>query len=117
VLTCAAAPKERRDALTEAGADVVINGEEHVDLRAALEALEARGLRRIGCEGGPTLFGNLVDDDLVDELCLTLSPLLTSGDASRIAVGAGAEPPRRMRLLSVLHTDSMLLLRYAKTVE
>ncbi|GAA4863903.1 pyrimidine reductase family protein [Saccharopolyspora rosea] len=114
VLTCAAAPEGRRRALADAGADVVVTGDEHVDLRVALAELDARGLRRIGCEGGPTLFGELVDQDLVDELCLTLSPLLTSGDAGRIAHGVGAEPPRRMRLESALHAESLLLLRYAR---
>ncbi|WP_425502923.1 pyrimidine reductase family protein [Saccharopolyspora hordei] len=117
VLTTEAAPAQRRAELADAGADVVVAGDAEVDLRAALAALDERGLRRIGCEGGPRLFGSLVDQDLVDELCLTLSPLLTSGDARRIAVGAGAEPPRAMRLRSVLHAGSLLLVRYARMRE
>lgn len=118
VLTCESAPADRRAALTEAGADVVLTGEDRVDLHEALAALDARGLRRIGCEGGPTLLGDLVAADLVDELCLTVSPMLTSGDASRIAVGELAEQPRRMRLLSALHADeSLLLLRYGRLPE
>lgn len=114
VLTTEAAPAQRRAELADAGADVVVTGDSEVDLRVALDALAERGLRRIGCEGGPRLFGSLIDQDLVDELCLTLSPLLASGDAGRIAAGAGAEPPRRMRLDSVLHAGSLLLLRYAR---
>lgn len=117
VITCGSAPAERRAALADAGADVVVAGTDRVDLAAALDALDSRGLRRIGCEGGPRLFGSLVDADLVDELCLTLSPLLTSGDAGRIANGSGVEPPRRMRLESVLHADSLLLLRYGRMHE
>lgn len=114
VLTCAAAAPERVDALREAGADVVVAGEKQVDLRAGLAALHERGLRRIGCEGGPKLFGSLIEEDLVDELCLTLSPLLTNGDASRIASGSGAELQLRMQLRAALHADSMLLLRYER---
>lgn len=117
VLTCAAAPATNRDALTAAGADVVIAGNERVDLPTALAELDARGLRRVGCEGGPRLLGAMLDQDLVDELCLTLSPTLTSGDAGRIATGSGARPPRAMRLESVLHADSMLLLRYGRMRE
>ncbi|KAA5830026.1 pyrimidine reductase family protein [Saccharopolyspora hirsuta] len=117
VLTTEAAPAQRRAELADAGADVVVTGDAEVDLRVALDALAERGLRRIGCEGGPRLFGSLVDQDLVDELCLTLSPLLASGDAGRIAAGAGAEPPRAMRLESVLHAESLLLLRYARMRE
>lgn len=117
VITCGSAPAERRAALADAGADVVVAGTDRVDLAAALEALEQRGLRRIGCEGGPRLFGSLVDDDLVDELCLTLSPSLASGDAGRIAHGNGAEQLRAMRLESVLHADSLLFLRYGRMPE
>lgn len=115
VFTTAAAPADRRKALAGAGADVVVTGGERVDLPAAVAALEERGLRRIGCEGGPTLFGHLIADDLVDELCLTMSPLLTSGDADRIARGPRVDQPRRMRLLSALQAeDSMLMLRYGR---
>ncbi|MFC7344305.1 pyrimidine reductase family protein [Saccharopolyspora griseoalba] len=117
VLTCAAAPAADRDALAAAGADVVIAGDERVDLTSALAELDARGLRRVGCEGGPRLLGALLDQDLVDELCLTLSPTLTSGDAGRIATSPGAGTPRGMRLESVLHADSMLLLRYGRMRE
>ncbi len=117
VLTCEAAPASRRSALADAGADVVVAGDAQVDPRLAVSALGDRGLRRIGCEGGPTLFGSLLAHDLVDELCLTLSPLLTSGDAERIATGPALEQPRGMRLRSVLHADSLLLLRYARTAE
>ncbi|QIZ36783.1 pyrimidine reductase family protein [Saccharopolyspora sp. ASAGF58] len=114
VLTCDAAPQARRAALADAGADVVVAGDERVDPRAALDALDARGLRRIGCEGGPTLFGNLIDEDLVDELCLTMSPLLASGNAGRISAGGGVPAPRQMQLRSALHAESLLLLRYAR---
>lgn len=115
VFTTPAAPAERRKALADAGADVVVTGDERVDLTAMVAALDERGLRRIGCEGGPTLFGHLIADDLVDELCLTLSPLLTSGDADRIARGPRVDQPRRMRLLAALQNDdSMLMLRYGR---
>lgn len=114
VLTCEAAPYERRAELADAGADLVVVGEDEVDLPAALAALQARGLRRIGCEGGPTLFASMIEQDLVDELCLTIAPFLTSGDAGRIAGGAPIDEPRGMRLRSVLHAESLLLLRYER---
>lgn len=111
VLTCAAAPEPVRRAWAAAGADVIVAGDATVDLPAAVRTLAHRGLRRVDCEGGPHLFGGLVTAGLVDELRLTVSPLLTAGRAGRIAAGpfAGSTP---LCLASVLAEDDTLLLRY-----
>ncbi|WP_184694817.1 pyrimidine reductase family protein [Saccharothrix tamanrassetensis] len=114
ILTTSSAPVERRDALAAAGADVVVAGDEAVDMRTALRALDARGLRRVDCEGGPTLFGALIADDLVDVLCVTFAPMLTGGDAGRIASGPLPDAPRDLELASILRYESALLLRYVR---
>lgn len=114
VVTTAAAPAQRKKALADAGAEIVVAGDDVVDPAAALAALDARGLRRVCCEGGPTLFGSLIVADLVDELCLSVAPLLVAGDSGRIAHGAPPAAPTRLRLASVLHADDMLMLRYRK---
>ena len=68
------------------GAEVVaVAGGDLVDARAAIEALRARGYGRILSEGGPNLFGSLLEAELVDELFLTVSPLF----AGRSAVAGG----------------------------
>ncbi|HET6684109.1 MAG TPA: dihydrofolate reductase family protein [Gaiella sp.] len=54
----------------------VLPGESEVDIRTAVELLYARGHNRILSEAGPHVFGSLVADGLVDELFLTVSPLL-----------------------------------------
>jgi 5-amino-6-(5-phosphoribosylamino)uracil reductase len=113
VLTTSAAPAERRAALAAAGADVVVVGESEVDLAAALRALDERGLRRVDCEGGPALFGSLIAADLVDLLCVTIAPKLVGGAAGRIANGPVAAA-RDMALVSALHYESALLLRYQR---
>lgn len=110
VVTHRAAPADRRAAVAEV-ADVIAEGDESVDLAAALHALRDRGAGQILSEGGPRLHGALVAAGLVDELCLTVSPLLAGGDAGRIAVGDGG-PARRMKLRHVLAEDDMLFLRY-----
>ncbi|QTR06039.1 pyrimidine reductase family protein [Saccharothrix algeriensis] len=115
VLTTSSAPAERRAALAAAGADVVVAGDDEVDPRAALAALDERGLRRVDCEGGPTLFGALIAEDLVDVLCVTFAPLLTGGDAGRIATGPLPAAPRDLELASVLRHESALLLRYTRS--
>ena len=83
------------------------------DLPAAIEQLRARGLTRILCEGGPSLFGSLLAVDAVDELCLTVSPSLEAGDGSRIAHGDLPEA-HGMRLGHVLRSGDTLLLRYVR---
>jgi riboflavin biosynthesis pyrimidine reductase len=116
ILTCLSAPEERREALAKAGADVIVAGETTVDLAKALRALADRGLYRVNCEGGPRLFGELITADLVDQLCLTISPILVSGEATRIAHGLlmPAEP-LKLALTSVLtEDDGSLMLRYRR---
>lgn len=115
VLTTDSAPVERRKALADAGADVVIAGDDELNLSVALRALGDRGLRRVNCEGGPRLLGSLIADDLVDEMCLTVAPLLAGGDAGRIAHGPLPPSARPFTLDSVLHFESALLLRYRRT--
>jgi riboflavin biosynthesis pyrimidine reductase len=112
VLTHAAAPTDRRAALASR-ADVVDCGEDSVDPRRMVAELAERGLPQILCEGGPHLFGDLVAADRVDELCLSLAPVLEGGSAGRIAVGTSAAT-RAMELLHVLRAGDMLFLRYAR---
>lgn len=114
VLTCASAPPERRNALAAAGADVVVVGDDTVHLPSALQELGKRGLRRVNCEGGPHLLASMIAHDLVDQLCLTVAPLLAGAGAFRIAEGQQTEEPRRLRLESVLHAEGFLLLRYRR---
>jgi riboflavin biosynthesis pyrimidine reductase len=111
VLTCEAAPPDERRTWAAAGADVAVVGDAAVEPARAVDALLARGLRRIDCEGGPHLFGSLLAAGVVDELRLTVSPLLLSGSASRIAAGLGLDPVD-LDLASVIAADSNLMLRY-----
>jgi len=106
---------ERIDAVA-AVADVVPAGHGGVDLSACLAHLRAAGVATVLAEGGPSLLGQLVGADLVDELCLTLAPALVAGTSDRIVHGAdlpdGLAP---LRLDRVLEQDGTLLLRYLRT--
>ncbi|WP_438874460.1 pyrimidine reductase family protein [Symbioplanes lichenis] len=95
-------------------AEIIEVGDDAVDLAAMVAGLHARGATQLLCEGGPHLLGALVAADLIDELCLTVSPVLTGGGAGRIATGPDG-PPRRMALRSVLSREDMLFLRYARS--
>ena len=96
-------------------AEIVVAGDESVDWYTALRAL--RSTARAGVvlvEGGPNANAQLVAADLVDELCLTVSPQLVGADAHRIVRGVGADVPRRMALDRVLREDDYLFLRYLR---
>ena len=74
VITTTDAPADRVEGLRAAGVDVMAHGEIEVDWSAVLDGFEARGWRHLLCEGGPTLHGDLVTHDVVDEVCLTIAP-------------------------------------------
>lgn len=85
VVTTTEAPAKRVHRLKASGAEVLMCGTGAIDWREALAEFDARGWRKVLCEGGPTVFGELIQADLVDELCLTTAPVLAAGDARRIA--------------------------------
>ncbi|MFJ6140543.1 pyrimidine reductase family protein [Kitasatospora sp. NPDC092286] len=112
VITTESAPKAAVRAV-EAAADVVIAGAEYVDLDIAVQALAGRGWHRILCEGGPQLLGRVQAEGLLDELCLTVAPLLVGGGAPRITNGP-AVVDQPMCLASLLADDGFLFARYMR---
>ena len=116
VVTTARAPADRRAGLAR-HADVIVAGDETVDLKAAVAALAGRGYRRLLTEGGPHLLAQLAGAGLMDELCLTVGPLMAGPGASRIvAGGAGTGPaaPVPLTLAHVLEDNGFLLCRYVR---
>ena len=91
VITTEAAPPGRR--AVAAAAEVIVAGRESVDIRAAVGALAGRGYRCILTEGGPYLLSQIIEAGLLDELCLTISPLLAGPGAGRIVAGLGPLHP------------------------
>ena len=87
IITTAQAPADRRAAL-DGLAEVIVAGQETVDLKAAVAALAERGHRRMLAEGGPHLLAQIAAAGLLDELCLTIGPLLAGPGADRIVAGA-----------------------------
>jgi len=79
----------------------------------ALADLRSRGIRSLLCEGGPTLNSALLTAGVVDELFLTISPMLTGEpDEPRIVEGLGLPAPARLRLEWALRHGEELYLRY-----
>jgi riboflavin biosynthesis pyrimidine reductase len=115
VLTTARAAREL--AAPPAAEVVAVNDGDRVDPAAAVAALRARGFKTILSEGGPMLFSSLVAAGVVDELFLTVSPLLAGRSGMRrlsLADGVELLPDLRVgaRLLSIRRHESHLFLRY-----
>jgi riboflavin biosynthesis pyrimidine reductase len=102
----------KRAAIAERlGADNVIEaGEGWVDPARAVDVLAERGLRQVLCEGGPTLMSMLVAGGVVDELCLTWSPLMVGGVHPRILNGPPVD--QSWRLGHLLEQDGVLIGRW-----
>ena len=118
VITCGAADPARLDAVSER-ADVVVAGDDDVDLHLAIRALNERGLHRVHAEGGPHLLGQLAAAGLLDELLLTVSPALAGGaypgegPVPRVLAGVPLpDAPRPLTLHHVLEDDGTLFLDY-----
>jgi riboflavin biosynthesis pyrimidine reductase len=112
ILTVSRAPYNKVDRLIEAGANVVEVGTHRAEVPLILEALRDRGLYRVLCEGGSQLVGDLIVEDAMDELCLTLAPYLVGG-SSRISVSAPTSA-RPMSLRSAIIADGALLMVYRR---
>ncbi len=80
----------------------------------AMRTLRVRyGVRSVLCEGGPTVFGALLAENVVDELFLTLAPKLAGGgEAPGITTGPGLDDPASLELRWLLEYENALLLRY-----
>jgi riboflavin biosynthesis pyrimidine reductase len=111
IVTVMDAPSDHRSRAAEV-ADVVIAGEHDVDLRRALDTIGEGGARSVLAEGGPSLNAQLAGADLLDELCLTLSPSVVGGSAKRIVTGPALDPRSPLSLRSVCEDDGYLFLRY-----
>jgi riboflavin biosynthesis pyrimidine reductase len=110
--TGAARPADRAAAASVA--DVVLAGDASVDLSRAFGVLAERGAENVLVEGGPDVNGQLAAAGLLDEVCLTISPVLVAGGAGRIARGADLAVPTTLELATVLEADGYLFLRYRR---
>jgi riboflavin biosynthesis pyrimidine reductase len=118
VLTTEAAADGLRASVPGAAEVVAVTDGQTVDLAAALGVLRDRGCPVILTEAGPSMFGSFVASGLVDELFLTVSPVLAGRAATvRLGLVEGVElaPQTRVagRLRSVRTHGSHLFLRYA----
>jgi riboflavin biosynthesis pyrimidine reductase len=116
IITTQAAPAGRRAAMART-AELIVAGEASVDLKAAVDSLAERGYQRILTEGGPHLLGQLAAAGLLDELCLTLAPVLAGPGADRIVTGGLPMPGGGTRPFTLAHAladEGYLICRYVR---
>jgi riboflavin biosynthesis pyrimidine reductase len=112
LITCASADPKRLAEAKEV-ANVVVAGDERVEPATAMQALAELGRRVVLCEGGPTWLGELVAADRLDELCLTISPLM-GGDPLPVAVTPPGARLAEFDLKGTMAEDHTLFLRYER---
>ena len=91
-------------------ANVLVCGDDSLDLRELVDQLHARGLTQLLTEGGPSLLGSLTAAGLVDELCYTIAPHLVGGEHPR-TVGADGVPAT-LELALLVEQDSTIMGRW-----
>ena len=113
VITVEDAPKDRLPEIARV-ADVLVAGRSAVDTALMRRLLAQRGLLQMHSEGGPRLFADLIRDDAVDELCLTVASVLEGPGAPRIVAGHAFDARRAFDVAHVLNAEDTLLLRYVR---
>jgi riboflavin biosynthesis pyrimidine reductase len=113
VVTVASAAAVDRARAAEV-ADVLVAGDDDVDLARAVGALAERGHTNVLSEGGPGVAAQLASAGLLNEVCLTVAPLLAAGGARRILDGAALASPLALELGHVLEADGYLFLGYRR---
>jgi riboflavin biosynthesis pyrimidine reductase len=110
LVTSATAPAlaETREVLGDP--QVIVLGEDSVELGSLRDVLQERGFSSLLCEGGPQLLADVLAAGLVDELCVTVVPGLVGGDHPRITTGPDVERPLELGVL--LEEDGTLLGRW-----
>lgn len=114
VLLTSRTAAERNGLREEAGRQVLIAGEDRVEIATALDLLRRAGMSRILCEGGPTLLDEIVRADLLDELCVTIAPTLAGSQPLSLITTPAMSVPLGLRLRHAVVHDDYLFLRYSR---
>ncbi|WP_051450772.1 RibD family protein [Actinospica robiniae] len=117
IATTAKGAAELRGRLPAGCTVVELGAGESVDFAALIQVLRERGHTTVLSEAGPHLLAQLIGASLLDELFLTVSPLLAGRDRiPREGLVAGLELLPKYReqaeLISVRNQGSYLFLRY-----
>ena len=102
---------ERHESISE-HADVHVLDAETIDGGSITQVLHDHGLNQVVCEGGPALLNTLFAADVVDEMCLTISPTILGGSPKTAALG---KHHRTLHYTHVAQAHSYTFARLART--
>ena len=116
ILTCTRSLEDTRSRLGAVAEVIDASGplSDSVDGATVLKIFAERGLYRVLTEGGPLFLGSLIDNDLLDELCLTVAPILVGGVARRIVSGPGQVHTTMRRTHVLTDAEGYLYTRYVR---
>jgi riboflavin biosynthesis pyrimidine reductase len=105
IITTAGKPADDLEPLRTAGITVLEAEGTTLDLAYIVDQLAGTGFQRLLCEGGPRLHNDLLAAGMLDEVCLTLAPVVVGGQGLRSTSGAALPVPSSFRLHHVLYAD------------
>lgn len=117
VVACIPADTSRDKRLHWSGRVQLIDcGTTDIDPVIMRRELADRGYGRVLCEGGPALLSAVIEAGVLDELLLTLAPVVLGTDSGRLSRGLAFER-RELNLDRILHADHELFLRYVRPTQ
>ena len=90
--------------------NVLVCGDDEVDVTALVDALHDRGWDHVLTEGGPSLLGSFLAAGRLDELCFTVAPQVVAGEHPRPVGATGT--PADLDLEVLVEQDSTLMGRW-----
>jgi len=110
------APKKNIEKLEEKGANVIICGQNRIELKKLLQILRKRGINKILLEGGGTTNWFFLKERLVDEIIITITPFVLGGkDAISLVEGLGFDKISKshlFRLKEINRIKNEVILHY-----
>jgi riboflavin biosynthesis pyrimidine reductase len=113
IITTSGKPAQELEALRASGVRVIETPGPTVDLAQVVDQLAGGGWPRLLCEGGPRLHNGLIGAGLVNELSLTMAPMVVGGEGLRTTSGPGLDAPSHYTLQRAIYAeDGALFISY-----